>query len=266
MFHRFIFLISLAVIVLSGCSLSGSDIHDNPDSSTNFRISFTAPEARTIIVEEFTIEYLFIEISGSQNETFYWYPDSCETIDLELSIGNYDLSVTHRAKKGDEEIEFTENAAFEIKPNIITRITIIPGAVGILNVDENTPVEQTDLEIIQEKIIGSWVGTVSTPWTESYGVNIEFKADGTYSAQSSSSTYPAFYYGTDDDSELKTYDIYDQYDTGECVGTITVLFDVGTTNVSKLDFISFSEGYNNLTFEYWHRSEYGPVVFELTRE
>ena len=127
-------------------------------------------------------------------------------------------------------------------------------------------IPETNLEIIQEKIIGQWEGNVTTPWVDTYSVEIEFRENGTYSAHNTSSSYPAFYYGTDDESNLKTYYIYDLYTSGEAVGSITIFFDVANTTIDKLDFVSFSNNYNSLTFEFWHNAVYGPIEFNLVRE
>jgi hypothetical protein len=127
-------------------------------------------------------------------------------------------------------------------------------------------------------IQGTWIGHVETPWTEPYNVLISFYNTGIYSAYSISTTRfirsyddywgPAFYYGTDEDSVLKTYEIYDLYSNGKALGRIKIGWnnggDVLGTTQGALKFIAF-QSLNNMTFEFWHFDRYGPVKFILTR-
>lgn len=127
----------------------------------------------------------------------------------------------------------------------------------------------SDLETIQKHFIGQWEGKATPPsnWTEPYTVSIDFKADGTYSAKNTSSSpkATAFYYGTDEDSDLKVFDIYNLYSTGKATANITIVFRQGTTNIGKLNFITMSEDYNQLSFEFW-KGSYGPIKYTLTRK
>tara|TARA_R110002049_G_scaffold230798_1_gene402978 strand:+ start:86 stop:595 length:510 start_codon:yes stop_codon:yes gene_type:complete len=127
----------------------------------------------------------------------------------------------------------------------------------------------SDLETIQKQFIGQWEGEAIPPstWTEPYTVSINFNADGTYSAKNNTpkSGVSAFYYGTDDDSDLKVFDIYNLYSTGKATANITIAFTQGTTNSGRLNFITMSEDYNQLTFEFW-KGNYGPIKYNLTRK
>jgi hypothetical protein len=138
--------------------------------------------------------------------------------------------------------------------------------------DGDLPFEQ-----IGNNIQGQWVGHVITKWVEPYNVDFNFNADGSYTAHALSPTNhfggiseywaPALYYGTDDDSPIKTFDIYDQTADGRGVADIVILFHVGTTNVDELKHISFSnEAHNYLEFELWHHGQYGPVEVKLTKK
>lgn len=126
-----------------------------------------------------------------------------------------------------------------------------------------------DLETIQKQFIGKWEGEAIPPsgWTEPYTVSIDFKADGTYSAKNTSqkSSVPAFYYGTDSDSDLKVFNIFNLYSDGKATANITILFSQGTTNIGKLDFITMSESYDQLSFEFW-KGDYSPIKYNLTRK
>lgn len=134
----------------------------------------------------------------------------------------------------------------------------------------------------QSKIVGTWIGQVETLWSYPYNVEITFYDTGNYSARSISQSYnyygmyneytewwgSALYYGTDDDNELKTYDIYDINGNGKAEADIVVWFGdgSGSTNYSKLKNITFYNNFKNMSFEYWHRNIYGPVTFTLTRK
>ncbi len=119
-------------------------------------------------------------------------------------------------------------------------------------------------------ILGNWVGQVKTPWSSPYNVEITFYGTGHYSARSISPAvqhwYPAFYYGLDEDSDYKTYDIYDTYADGRALGTIVIYFGGISTNTGSLRFVTFYNSFKNMRFEFWHRDAYGPVEFLLTRK
>ena len=127
----------------------------------------------------------------------------------------------------------------------------------------------SNLETIQKQFIGQWEGEAipSFSSTQPYKVSINFNADGTYSAKNTTpkSGLPAFYYGTDEDSDLKVFDIYNLYSDGRASANITIVFSPGTTNIGKLNFITMSEDYNQLSFEFW-KGSYGPIKYTLTRK
>ncbi len=127
---------------------------------------------------------------------------------------------------------------------------------------------ESDLETYQKKIIGVWEGDAIPPsnWSEPYKIEIEFKENGIYSARNTSSAgLPAFYYGTDSDSDQKVFNIYDLYANGQAIASITILFQTGSTNIGKLDFIELSNDYDQLTFDFW-KGDYGPIKYTLKRK
>jgi hypothetical protein len=124
-------------------------------------------------------------------------------------------------------------------------------------------------------IVGTWIGGVETPWTKPYNVEVTFYSTGIYSAHSLSQQKfgdqddfwgPAFYYGTDEDSNLKTYYLFDLYANGAALGNIAILFSSGGTTTDSLRFIKFFNSFNNMNFEVWHFDVYGPLKFNLTRK
>jgi hypothetical protein len=130
--------------------------------------------------------------------------------------------------------------------------------------------DASQLEKIRKGALGRWRGTVTTPWVAPYEIEMELRADGTYSAhsigQDDSSDYPALYYGTNEDSPLKTWSLDDVKANGDASGEIQVLFGVVyTTTVDEIRHLRLGADGTTLSFEMWHFGQYGPVRCELTR-
>lgn len=117
---------------------------------------------------------------------------------------------------------------------------------------------------LEAGIVGSWAGCVTTPWVSPYWVTITFRADGTYSGVAlAGSDQPAFYYGTDDDSPEKGYELNDLQDDGEGIGHIDIVFWALNTNRGDLRDIRLMD--DQLQFEFFHRGQYGPLTYQLYR-
>lgn len=114
-------------------------------------------------------------------------------------------------------------------------------------------------------MVGTWAGCLTTPWVPRYWVTITFRADGTYTgvAEETAEGYPAFYYGTDDDAPEKVYELNDLQDDLEGIGQIDIFFFVGSVNRGELRNIRLTG--NELEFEFFHRGEYGPLLYQLYR-
>lgn len=122
-------------------------------------------------------------------------------------------------------------------------------------------IDTLSLSSYRKYFIGKWIGSVSTPWTKPYNVEIEFNASG-YSAKTiSNSNNPAFYYGMDNG----TYLIDNIPLNKKASGEIVINFGGGSTNTGTIKNISFYNSFNNLTFDFLHRNEYGPISYNLTR-
>lgn len=126
--------------------------------------------------------------------------------------------------------------------------------------------EKWDVPNFERAIVGSWSGTITTPWVEPYELEMEFFKDGHYTSKATNSIYPGLYYGTDDNSNLKLYSI-NSLDTNSnaAIGTITVAFDVGTTVTNILKDINFSNRGKSLQFNFYHLS-YGPLEVDLKKD
>lgn len=115
---------------------------------------------------------------------------------------------------------------------------------------------------LRDGIVGTWVGCVTTPWVPPYWVTITFRSDGTYSGVAAPGAgEPAFYYGTDQDSPEKTYQIDDLQSDLEGVGHIDIYFWPGDTNRGGLRNIRLMG--NQLQFEFFHRDAFGPLLYQL---
>jgi hypothetical protein len=118
---------------------------------------------------------------------------------------------------------------------------------------------------LQEGMLGTWSGCVTTPWVAPYWVSITFREDGTYSGTAlvQSDAQPAFYYGTDADSPAKVYALNDLQDSLKGLGQIDIVFSVDSVNRGDLRNIMLMG--DQLEFEFFHRGQYGPLTYRLHR-
>lgn len=129
------------------------------------------------------------------------------------------------------------------------------------------PVTVATLAELQAGFVGTWTGCVTTPWVPEYWVTIVFRGDGTYSAASqvrqAGAWQPAFYYGTDDDASAKRYELNDLQDSLDGVGEIDIVFSADSVNRGDLRNIKLMG--DQLEFEFFHRGQYGPLTYRLSR-
>lgn len=152
--------------------------------------------------------------------------------------------------------------------------------------------DSAPLDWFKQGIVGEWKGAVVTPWIAPYGIEMVFRADGNYSSRGlgpispdspsllaepapvdtgvPDSTGPAtwispgLYYGSDEDSPLKTYNLDDVDASGNASGEIVVYF-APTTTVDELRHVRLSEDKTRLSFDLWHLG-HGPIKVEMVRE
>ena len=87
-----------------------------------------------------------------------------------------------------------------------------------------------------------------------------------YSA-STDSGYWALYFGPDDDTPLKTYEVTSVLPSGAGRGSIAFVWvdnAVPTVRVGELRTIVFT-GPDDVVLEIWDRATYGPVYLDLQR-
>ncbi len=137
---------------------------------------------------------------------------------------------------------------------------------------ETVEVSNNTTHYYKSALVGKWTGTGDTPsgWTpDIIQLNIEFFADGTYSAQCLN-TEPcvAFYYGSDVDHPDKKYTVSGADESG-AFGTLAIYFTVsGSLLIDTINEINFSDLNQTLEFNFYHTStggSYGPIKYILER-
>ena len=121
---------------------------------------------------------------------------------------------------------------------------------------------------VNRGVVGNWTGTVTTPWKPVYSIDMTLFADGHYATHcvpGSPADCAALYYGTDEDSPVKTYHLSSVLTDGTLSGTLTMLFSVGTTTVDDLNQLTLSNDGSALSFQIWHLKTAGPISLALTR-
>jgi hypothetical protein len=126
---------------------------------------------------------------------------------------------------------------------------------------------------VVEGMLGDWFGVATTPWTPPYAVTMSFSEDQTYSAEclwSSNECCLAFYYGTDDASDLKRYVIEGVTLDGGGYGSIDIVFgepenyyESGRQGV--LENVELDATLARMRFDFMYDA-YGPLSFDLQRK
>lgn len=117
-------------------------------------------------------------------------------------------------------------------------------------------------------MVGTWVGTVHTPWTDDYEVEMRFHASGRYEAYSRTPENAALYYGADGAQPGKTYFLDDVGLKNTASGTIMVVFpnpEFSNTTADDIEHLDVSPDTSVLTFEVVHLKQYGPLQYKLAR-
>lgn len=126
---------------------------------------------------------------------------------------------------------------------------------------------------MSELIVGSWIGDVTVPrgWQPITDFWVEFRADGSYSADAAGESPFHFGYPNADYPE-KVFAVDGHYPDGQPgSGWIDIVWDDEgsvTTTRGSLENISFSDDGDRLEFEFWATwgNRQGPIVYDLRRE
>jgi len=118
---------------------------------------------------------------------------------------------------------------------------------------------------VKNGVIGTWTGTANTPWVAPYLVTFTFDSYTHYGARTLQGNQVALYYGMDDDSPFKHYEITDMSANGDATGTIDIVFSSsGNFNRDDLQGIKLSTDGARLQFYFMHGGA-GPLQYDLQR-
>jgi hypothetical protein len=138
-----------------------------------------ASGSKAINVTEYTVTELLIKVYDPDEQliqTVHWYAgDGSQSYLIPVGEqGQYEIQITHIGEKNGDDYEVSESAVFNMQAMTITVIDIVPGFIGEINIepgDEEPPVDP---------IIGVWEGTWIDIGGDSFTINVEYKADGTF--------------------------------------------------------------------------------------
>jgi hypothetical protein len=119
-------------------------------------------------------------------------------------------------------------------------------------------------------MVGHWRGTVTTPWVPAYGAFIAFEADGHYATRSLDAVEPVFYYGTDLDTDVKTWTLDYVTARGLAYGAIDIAFQYGATFglpvwQGQLRDVKIDDVASRLELSFSRSDGYGPIHYDLWR-
>ena len=127
-----ILLLTAAIFAVS-CSSGNDTLSVKSDKVLQINIK-QASKSRGVSVEEYEVIQLDITISSSTEDVvtnIVWKPedDTSFTVSFEQA-GDYKVKIKHTGNKDGEEIVAEEEVIVTIASMIITKVTIIPGAIG----------------------------------------------------------------------------------------------------------------------------------------
>jgi hypothetical protein len=136
-----------------GCSLLPRE-NDSESDGWYIKLQIRAPasaSAKGITVSEFEVTGMNIKVldpAGGVLGEFDWVPpDSQEYLVAVPELGEYRLEVTHFGEREGQSVQATESATFEIRAMKITVIDIIPGCIGLINIEPGE---------LEPSILGYW--------------------------------------------------------------------------------------------------------------
>jgi len=143
--------LSAAALLVLGCQpLANIGEKWHPSGQRYIKLAISVPpQARSIAVADYQVTGLEIEVLDPNNESVKsidWDAaegDNTYMIPVEMP-GDYVIKVSHFGQKDGETVEATESAAFNIGAMTITVITVVPGNIGMIQVqgEPAQPVEQ----------------------------------------------------------------------------------------------------------------------------
>jgi hypothetical protein len=163
----------LIIATLLGCSVVMKDDFEESDWYIKLNINPTAT-AKAITVTEYDVTELAIEVYDPQGvliEEISWQvAEGQQSYLIPVSEqGQYEIVVTHIGEENGEVVEAEESALFNIQAMVITVIDIIPGYIGVINIEPGGEQPQED-------------GTVTVTLTEADVANGHCALVGVYPA------------------------------------------------------------------------------------
>lgn len=175
------------------------------------------------------------------------FSDGIHRVRAECSAMGATLKASQRFMVADGQPEKCKDFTY-FKPNQSTAVNLSELTTGISD---------------------TWSGCVDTPWTAAYFVTITFSTDGTYIAESAEvlDTFDfagGFYiYSIPGPQPNKKYGVQ-SYQNGLGQGFIDIVHPNGTT-IHRGDLRNIVLSGDKLTFDFYHQSQYGPLIFNLSR-
>ena len=127
------------------------------------------------------------------------------------------------------------------------------------------------------QLVGTWTGTVTTPWTPPYDITLQLLDHGQYGATGGQGAAPAaLYWGTNDPGQPDLYSLGRRWeitdaDSGVGQGWMSILMDAATNSfaVAQLDSVRLSDNGQQLDFDlrapYGSETEPGEIHLTATR-
>ncbi len=130
------------------------------------------------------------------------------------------------------------------------------------------PTEREQLACMDQGVIGTWQGVVTTPWRPPYRVQLILRDDGTYASTCLDADCVVFYYGTDGDREGREYDLFDVRSDGRGVARFAVVWSSRSQQWGDVDNLRLDADDQTLDFDFWNTwgdGRRGPIQFSLQR-
>lgn len=128
-------------------------------------------------------------------------------------------------------------------------------------------------EQVKSGVVGTWRGCAFNPWTKPYEMEFVFYGNGNYESRNievvkhpdTLRTQVALYYGSDENSAKKQFELKNQLTNADVEGDIQIYFGPYSTNLDEIRSVRLNADGTKLFFEVMHHGEYGPLQYELEK-
>ena len=136
----------LIVFMVSGCSfLLNDDTNTLEDDGQYIKLIIDRPPtSKAITVNEYDVTGMTIVVHDPDGEVIQIIDWEAEDGPMSYLIpvqqqGEHKIFVTHIGEQNGEVVEVTESATFNIQAMVITVIEVIPGSIGLINIEGINP-------------------------------------------------------------------------------------------------------------------------------